>query len=153
MTVLAPTEAPDVAFRPSGHPVAWFVGVLSALVILLCVTWWAGLVTARVSVTGADPTVNRSAPNGEPYAINGYDLAVVNDGPLAVDVVGTGLTGAPARPISPVRLRPGQSAKAHVSLKQGDCEDRLLRVEVRSPAGIVRSVKVGRIHLGGLCPA
>jgi len=153
MTGLVHTEAAGVAFRPSGHPVAWLVGVLSTLAIVLCVTWWAGLVTARVTVTVADLT-NERGPNGEPYGpINGYDLAVVNNGPLAVEVVGAGLSGAPTRPISPVKLAPGQRAIVHVTLKLGNCADRLLRAEVRSPAGVARSTEVGGLHLGGWCPA
>lgn len=153
MKVLAPTEDPGVVFRPSGHPVRWFVGVLSTLAIMLCVTWYAGLGTARVTVT-VDDLTNEPGPNGEDYGpINGYDLAVVNNGPLAVEVVGAGLSGAPTRPISPVRLGPGNRGMVHVPLKPGSCADRLLRAEVRSAAGIVRSIDVSGLRLSGMCPA
>jgi len=143
MTVVTPLASPEV-FRPSGHPVVWFVAMVTGLAITLCLTWWAGLVAARATIVSYDITRG-------PSSINGFDLAVVNDGPLAVEIVGAGLTGSPARSVKPVRLGSGERTVVHVSVESGDCHDRLLRVDVRSPVGFVRTVELPGSHLGGWC--
>jgi len=141
-------DAPAV-FQPSGHPVAWSCAALAALVIALSLTWWAGLLAPRVTLT-YDLTNERGPGLG---AINGFDLMVANVGPLPVDVVGAGLTGSPTRPVGQVKVQSGDRAVVHLAVTEGKCQGARLYVKVRAPLGTVRRIDVRGLTLGGLCPA
>jgi hypothetical protein len=134
----------DVVFQPTGHPVRWFVIVVVAVCAALWLTWWAGLLTARIEGGVVDTT---SGENG----IDGFDIRVVNEGPLAVEVVGVGITGSPPVPVDGVRLDAGEEAVVRLPVDLGPCYERRFRVDVRSPAGVVRPIPL-RGRLGGWCP-
>jgi hypothetical protein len=151
-TVPGVDESPEVAFRPKGHPVAWFVAVVATLIVLLWLSWWGGLVTARVTVGVEDLT---NAPEDSPGRgrIDGYILRVANDGPLDVELVGTGVSGFPDRTVPAVRIRPGESTLVHLPLGPDPCPaESHIRVQVRSPVGIVRRIEQPRINSIGYCP-
>ena len=135
----------DVVFRPTGHPVRWFVIVVVGVCAALWLTWWAGLLMARIEAGVVDVT------NGE-NGIDGFDVRVANEGPLAVEVVGVGITGSPPLPVDGVRLDGGEEAVVRLPVHLGPCSERRIRVDVRSPAGVVRAIPLRGLRIGGWCP-
>ncbi len=113
--------------------------------IALSLTWWAGLLAPRVTLTY--DLANERRPG------SGFDLMVANVGPLPVDVVGAGLTGSPTRPVGLVKVQSGDRAVVHLAVTEGDCQGARLYVKVRAPLGTVRRIDVRGLTLGGFCPA
>jgi hypothetical protein len=151
-----PRTAPLATWRPTGHPVRWFVAVCTALTVAATAVWWAGLLAPRLA-TGPDLARKVDAVAGRAVVF----VRLRNEGPLAIRVTGLSLTGvrdedldvhlvvpdkAPdifgepgARRFTPFTLEGGQAAEAQLAFPQDQCPPGRLLVRDRSAIGIPRS--------------
>lgn len=84
MTDLASTGAQTRTdtFEPSGHPVRRAVIGLVVLTALIVAVWWAGLASPRIDMVGHNGSYDELTHEGS------ANVTVVNDGPLAIEIVG-----------------------------------------------------------------
>jgi hypothetical protein len=154
------SPAPEATWRPTGHPVRWFVAACTALAVLATAVWWAGLLAPRLA-TGPDLGRKIDVAAGRAAVF----VRLRNDGPLAVRVTGLSLTGVRdevldvrvllpdpepdtfgepgAQGSSAFTLEGGQAAEVQLTFPQDECPPGRLLVHARSAIGVARSDELG----------
>jgi hypothetical protein len=129
-----------------GHPVRTFVIVMVTIGLLLLVVQWSGVFLPRVVSTGG----SASEVAADRWIVRAQ---VVNEGPLAIDVVGVewpGVGGAKVAtlptPFEPITIDSGETGSIEVVVIVDCSPDHTLgglgplELEVRSPVGIRRTL-------------
>jgi hypothetical protein len=156
----AAAPAPPVIWRPTGHPVRWFVAACIAVGLAATAVGWAGLAAPRLATgPGLSRKVDVAAGRAQVF------VRLRNDGPLAVRITGVSLTGVRdevlevrllqpdpdpdtygepgARELTSVTLGGHEAAEVQLAFPQDECPPGHLRVRSRTATGIPRTVSLG----------